>query len=309
MCGIMFKISNYLFVLVMCGLVLGLSSSYAQDDEDLEALFGDLEADQTTESVAKASPSSRWYPANTLPVQKTLNANQLDFTTPPASGSPDTYVINVATTPLLNADPSSVMQKNVKIVPQEGNQLTFSIGSLQPNTTYYLKVTPVKGGESGTPTKELSFKTPAAQVWWTAKHGAADLNLANVSYTYEGNNYTVSWTPVDGAEKIQIYLKTADAWDYIKQPDVSMNAGVYKFTANKKGDYLVKMIPVDAANNPVWSELVQTIKVNNVPVAPIPTEEVVQTVPKVWPGLNLMIWLFLFGILVYMLYRSRAVNK
>ena len=120
------------------------------------------------------------------------------------------------------------------------------------------------GNSAGVPLSEFSITTTASQAWATQTHGVADLNLANVSYTYEGNNYTVSWTPVDGAEKVQIYLKPAGAGDYIKQPDVSMNAGIYKFTASKKWDYLVKMVPVDGANNPVWSELIQTIKVNTV---------------------------------------------
>lgn len=295
-------------------------SVQAQDDADLAELFGDIgDEDITPTQKAPATPSSvvsRWYAPGASFTQTTLTASFFSFTTPVAKKSDGTnvatYSIQYATAPLASVDAVDVSKKVVQFASVSNKTtLSFEVTWLNADTQYYFAVVPMDGNQAGNPLQDFNIKTTASQ-WSAWTHGAADMNLANVSYTYEGNNYTVSWTPVDGAEKVQIYLKPADAWDYVKQPDVAMNAGIYKFTANKEGDYLVKMIPVDAANNPVGSELVQTIKVSNIvsPASPVEAEkQVIKSVPKVWPGLNLMIGLFLFGILMYMLFKSRTVNK
>lgn len=313
----MTKISKISFSFVICCMFASLIFVWvhAQDEEeDLDAFFADLLDEDTSSGsntgvIPNTATPSRWFKNTDASQQITVTANAFTFTIPVVNHNNSKitkYVIQYSTTPISSASPAQISKVTKTLPTPLTDRVEFVLGGLTPNTTYHANVIPMDWNIPGAVLNGFSFKTLASQAWWL--HGVADLNLANVSYTYEGNEYTVSWTPVDGAEKVQIYLKPAGVWDYIKQTDALMSAGIYKFTASKKWDYLVKLIPVDASNNPTGSELVQTIKVNAVSTPDAP-EEVVTNVPKVWPGLNLIVWLLLFGMLIYMLYRSRAVNK
>ena len=150
-------------------------------------------------------------------------------------------------------------------------------------------------------------------------HGAGEIAIENISYTFDDKgNYTVTWTPLVGTTKVDVYIKNNDVdQDYTKFQTVNGSVGSVTVTLTSKGNYSVKMIPVDDLSTPLGKEYVQTIKVEGpvptatTPNAPAPTPTPNAPTPtatenvKVWPTTNILIAIMIVMSLVYSVYRFR----
>lgn len=148
-------------------------------------------------------------------------------------------------------------------------------------------------------------------------YGAAEVNLENTSYVNNNNGtYTLSWTPIAGATKIEISVKNNDLnEDFSTVAKVLASDGKSNVTLSNAGNYTVKLLPVDETTwLPVGTEIRKTIKVewtatptvNNpsTPDAPVQHPDK----PKVGAESNMLFGMILISIIGYMVYRFRKAN-
>jgi hypothetical protein len=129
-----------------------------------------------------------------------------------------------------------------------------------------------------------------------AVHGAwADMNLANISDTINGNTVTLRWLSIAWSDDIEIYLRDEDAGTFHKLSTVNMTDESYSFTMNEAGEHIVKFIP----DNGGW-EINYTFNVlgvsNNTYSKPTVTPVIV------WPKENI-IAILIGTLLIYLIYR------
>ena len=158
-------------------------------------------------------------------------------------------------------------------------------------------------------------KTTATTAATNKLHGAGEIAIENISYTFDDkSNYTVTWTALVGTTKVDVYIKNNDVdQDYTKFQTVNGSVGSVMVTLTSKGNYSIKMIPVDDLSTPLGKEYVQTIKVEGANIAPnapasTPTAPAIPTAAenvKVWPGTNILIAMMIVISLVYSIYRFR----
>lgn len=147
---------------------------------------------------------------------------------------------------------------------------------------------------------------------------AANIMIDNVSHTYNQNDYTVKWTPLQWAYSVDVFLKNIDIEsDYSKIWTVKWSDGKINFKISEKWNYNVKLVPIeDTTFLPAGPEKVYTIKVESV-VAPTPagtaptavtpdSPQQVMATPQVWPNENILIWALVVIAVMYWLTRLRA---
>jgi len=194
--------------------------------------------------------------------------------------------------------------------------------------TYYATVIPVASdgslGEMSGP--DVCFKL---QGWlyaeWLAcsslgsgtTHSSAGANmaLANISNTCNGNQITLTWTAVPWADKVKIYKVLNNNQPAQLIVDKSMSAGTHIYTLpNPVAPEVVRFVPTTANGTPSWTQKDYTLKLCNqtttptTPTTPTPTTPGVPIVPKVWPEEDiayvLLISLFIYGLVRYARYRK-----
>lgn len=170
-------------------------------------------------------------------------------------------------------------------------------------------------------TEDTGSKAPAATT--TAADptfGAAEVKIQNTSYTYNGNEYTLTFTPLPGTTKVEISVKNADTdMDYAKVETVAGSAGSAKVNLTSPGTFMIKFTPVDDLSTPLGPDQIMTIKVEAAaPVVtppepgkatpePTPTPPAsVQTPPQVGPKSDLLLGGLVLIAILYFVYRFRA---
>jgi len=209
-----------------------------------------------------------------------------------------------------------------------GSTFTMTLGvadGLSATQTYYAVVVPIaNNGElwelSG---PDICFKL---QWWlyaeglacsslgtWTVHNAAgANMALANISNTCNGNQITLTWTAVPGADRVKIYkvLNTGQPSTLIA--DKAMSAWTHIYTLpNPTPPEVVRFVPTTSNGTPAWTEKDYTLRLCNQTTTPTtpttPTRPGVPTVPKVWPEQDLAYVLFatlcIYGIVRYARYR------
>jgi hypothetical protein len=201
----------------------------------------------------------------------------------------------------------------------DGDTATLTLGKLTAESTYEFVVTPInKEGTELTPSDPMSFTTlKAGQAAatttnttpdTTANNGngeqlpAADTAGANFTYTLSGSKVTLKWKSIAGASKFQISMKEATASSYTSIGEEQVSKESYSFVIDKKGQYSVKIVPVDAQGAPAGSEKILTVKVSSVTAVPG------KGTPATGAGMNLILMSTFLMMLMYVVYRFRTTK-
>ena len=191
--------------------------------------------------------------------------------------------------------------------------LTVTWDALDPAKVYYLSIIPkdqnnILGEISNEIRIKLSDSTSWEGVYTDASHGSAgaDMSLANVSHTINGNKVTLTWISLAGSDKVDILLWDPTANVFNKLSTVSMSAEKYEFTLTRNGEFIVNFMP----NN--WGkEKRYTFVVTGVTPAttttPVTTKPTITKVPHVWPVENVAVALFI-SFFLYLLYKRNHMR-
>jgi hypothetical protein len=99
-----------------------------------------------------------------------------------------------------------------------------------------------------TPTPTGDVVAPATDT----THDAAEVKIQNTTYTHNGSEYTLTWTPIQGTSKVEVSVKNADTdMDYTKVSTVAGSAGTVKVNLTSQGTYMIKFTPVDDLTTPL----------------------------------------------------------
>ena len=113
-------------------------------------------------------------------------------------------------------------------------------------------------------------------------HASANMALANVSHTRNGNTITLRWTAVDGATNVDIYLLNNATQAATKLATKSMTDESYSFPLTTLPPQIVRFIPVDANGNQAGTQVDYTMNESLTSSAPTPPPAPVRPhVPKV----------------------------
>ncbi len=132
--------------------------------------------------------------------------------------------------------------------------------------------------------------TAVAEAHWAG----ADMSLANISHTINGDRVTLRWISVNGSDDIEIFLRNEDGGTFHKLATVDMNSESYSFDVDWAGEYIIKFIP---DNGGIEKNYVFNALWTNTPDVPTTVTPVV-----VWPRENI-IAILIGTILIYVVYR------
>ncbi|MCF7835014.1 hypothetical protein K9M48_03070 [Candidatus Gracilibacteria bacterium] len=128
--------------------------------------------------------------------------------------------------------------------------------------------------------------------------GGADMSLASISHTKNGNTITLRWLAIDGSDDIDIFLRDNDDEEYNLLDTVNMDDEEYSFTSTRDGEHIVKFTPDNGGREHVY-----TFTVTGITPTPAPSTPGVTSVPKVGPKENI-IAVLIFTLLGYFIYRK-----
>ena len=207
------------------------------------------------------------------------------------------YKLIYSDKPISENDPLELKEMKFEYDTFESDKVEMRLEWLVAWTKYFAVITPFnKDDVEWEATSEFNF-TPWA-------HWAALVNITWVSYKVEWSNVTLSWTPANWADKIEIFTRNEQEKDFTKIWEVSWNVGSYQYTIiAKPWTYFAKLIPVDWQWAPVWPELIQTIKIDDI------VEVEAEKVPQVWPATNAMIAIIVAFMMWYAYLRIRKYSK
>ena len=196
-----------------------------------------------------------------------------------------------------------------------GTIVELSLDNLMPETTYYLIVSPVDPTDSEADpldiiSEEIQFTTLATVVvpdtpmpTEANESGPSDngMYVEDVSYTYNDNKATVTWTAKSEASTVWLSIKKSDSTEYMKLADVPASAWRYTFTVQEPGLHLLKVETKNANWEVFGKEQIQSIKIDAVeaPAAPV------ESAPAVWPTQNLLLAVLITAILAGFGYNYR----
>jgi len=187
---------------------------------------------------------------------------------------------------------------------------TFSLVSAQDNNLDELLnqlaaseepvTTTTDTGTITTTTTEPSTEDPT--------FNAPEIRIQNTTYTFQGNEYTLTWTPVAGTAKVELSVKNADTdMDYTRVETVAASAGTAKINLTSQGTYMIKFTPVDDLSTPLWPDQIMTVKVEApTVVAPTDPTTTVQAAPQVGPAQDLLFGGLILVAIMYFVYRFRS---
>ena len=145
---------------------------------------------------------------------------------------------------------------------------------------------------------------------------APEVKIQNTSYTFQGSEYTLTWTPIAGTSKVEVSVKNADTdMDYTKVQTVAGSAGTVKINLTSQGTYMIKFTPVDDLSTPLGPDQIMTIKVEapatttttTTTTTPTPTTPAtVKAVPQVGPAQDLLFGGLILVAILYFVYRFRS---
>lgn len=161
---------------------------------------------------------------------------------------------------------------------------------------------------SGTTTTTTNDSTTTAATA-DPTFNVAEVKIQNTTYTFQGNEYTLTWTPVAGTAKVQISVKNADTdMDYTKVETVAASAGTVKINLTSQGTYMIKFTPVDDLSTPLGPDQIMTIKVEapTTPTTPDPKPTTVTNPPQVGPAQDLLFGGLILVAIMYFVYRFRS---
>ncbi|HRX63664.1 MAG TPA: hypothetical protein P5060_01015 [Candidatus Absconditabacterales bacterium] len=197
---------------------------------------------------------------------------------------------------------------NLDLVGENNFTMELDTGDdIDDETIYYVVAVPKDdAGSLGEISNEICFRLydslygegdeceDAGEVGHAA---GADMNLANVSHTINGDSVTLRWIAVNGSDEIDIFLRNEDQGTFSKLATVDMDDESYSFTISENGEHIVKFIPNNGGVEKNYT--FNAMGIGDGEPEPTPT-----TVTPVVVGPKENIILIVIGtILVYLLYR------
>jgi hypothetical protein len=172
----------------------------------LDSLFDEInsEVQDDTHSAANAVDKSKWsysdpkvelFVDSTTDVMAMLRTTQAKYD----GKAVEKYRVYYANKSIQSADPKDINEKILDVVSTSGVYVILKFDGLKADTQYYAVVAPVNPAD---PTddgldmiteKEVNFKT--AKTAAASSTASNDEVFNNVSYTYENNLVTLTWTP------------------------------------------------------------------------------------------------------------------
>lgn len=129
----------------------------------------------------------------------------------------------------------------------------------------------------------------------------ADMRMANISHTVQGNTITLTWTPLEKSENVEIKLFNETSKDYETLATVPMSQGKYEYKYDEKTqEFLFAFIPRDTKGTEVRYDV-------NVRHEAEVTPEI-KTVPETGPVENMLV-IVAITVALYAGYRALAGRK
>lgn len=274
-------------------------------DLNLDDLWAELDA-ATTDTAATGSSQAalNWGYSETIQATfKEVTGDAVVLNTPVVKDDLGNmikrYKVTYSTKSIAESDPTELKEVNFDFEELTGETVDLALTWLNTTAPYYFVIVPVnKDNNIGENSKEIVY-TP---VDTHAAAATGNVSLADVTYTYSGNEVSLKWTPVEGASKVEVYMKADWQEDYTSLGSAKMADGSYNFSVTAAGSYYVKLVPTDDNGSAMGQEIVQTVKIDSVA-----TE--VAKAPKVGPETNILIALTLIAVLGYGIYRYRAYQN
>ena len=193
------------------------------------------------------------------------------------------------------------------------NPFTMELGTidnLDPMKTYYLFVIPKdSNGTLGEVSNELRFKLAsktygdggsntgtASTATTTAVHNAAgaDMSLANITHTTNGNTITLKWTNVDGSNTVDIAVLDSTNNTFNRIATVNMKDESYTFVANRNGEFVFQFSPDNGGKQVNYTATINGAAVKT------PTNNVqIQKVPRTGPAENTVAIILIFIVFYF----------
>lgn len=315
------------FVLSICALALFWSVVHAQSSGIPADFFSTLLWDNF------------WYITQNISV-KSINSGSVTFESPVLldEGGDDIkrYIMIYGTYPLsqLLAWWSSVSindfkQKTFTFTWFSSTKFTMDLmtsDGVLANQIYYVTVRPIDddGKEGQVSGPDVCFRLQdgktglgtSCSTWWTGTvHNSAGANmaLANVSHTRNGNNITLRWTAVTWAPKVDIFLLNNTTQQATKLVTKNMTDETYTFPLTSQPPQVVRFIPVQTNGTQAGTQIDYTMRetlwTTTTPPT-TPTKPGVPKVPTVWPKEDMLFILFLsifvYGIVRFVRSRRKA---
>lgn len=122
-----------------------------------------------------------------------------------------------------------------------------------------------------------------------------DMALAGINHVRNGNNITVRWTALDGAQRVQLALANNANQTFTVLATVNMSSESYTFPITTSAPQRVRFTALDSNGNQVGKEFIYTMneQISSTPQTPTtptrPTTPGVPHVPTVWPKENIIL--------------------
>lgn len=219
-------------------------------------------------------------------------------------------------------------QKEFTFTSFSGTTFTMTLTSsdgIQANQIYYVTVRPIDqdGQEGQVSWPDVCFRlqdgvtglwTQCSASWSGSVHNSAWANmaLANVSHTRNGNNITLRWTAVSGAPKVDIFLLNNTTQVATKLVTKNMTDESYTFPLTSQPPQVVRFVPVQTNGTQAGTQIDYTMRetlgttTTTTTTTPKPW---VPKVPTVWPKENLFLILFISIVMYWAVKLTRARRK
>ncbi|MCS6982738.1 MAG: fibronectin type III domain-containing protein [Candidatus Absconditabacterales bacterium] len=302
-----------IFILVLCVLSTGLVMAQTDINAFLQEILS---------SIGTSSSFGFGASDTVTVVRQTDTSVEISFPVVMSGSTPITrYKVDGYNVSMQNVDNIDLVDSSLTVsqdstIPQD--QVTARVGrilvtGLNPGTTYYFTVTPRgPNGENGTPSREVVYNPATATTQMPSNTGitnqqgsAANMNLANVTYTTNGLAVTMRRTPIGGATKIQFSYTTPGVTVAQVLGVANMADGTFTFTVPRPDTYIVNLQPLRDDNAQAGTAIAQTIRVlaGGASVTPTNPGTPIPVVPNVGPKEDVMMLLFL-SVLVYVGYQG-----
>lgn len=220
-----------------------------------------------------------------------------------------------------STESDSINANREEVVWIDPNNNEVEINWLVSNTDYYVYVVPINTEwTEWTESEEFMFTTSEeVDDWWDdgwwddswdedlwdddTNHWAwDDSSKLKPSYTKEQGDIEITWTPIESADKVEVYLRHNDDSDFSRIWEANSSHWKFDIIVTRNWNYHVKLVPVNDMWEPVGDETTLTIKDINVD----DKEPEIWDVPEVGPSLNILILFILLASFWYVYHRYRT---
>lgn len=259
------------------------------------------------------------------------------------------YTVFYSEKPILDQDTDLIKDLEAPAISVDDNDdvVNLTLTSLKPNTKYYISIDPLHPTDDLIPaptsflTNEIDFTTsstqqPEGNTEDKKTEDEENKNVENneesdpqeqqveepveigvvfdtVSNSVNDNKVTVRWKTIPDAlttvknAQVRIRHQTEQNFSSVWSPNYAN--GVYTFNVSRSGTHYLKLDGLDAQWQEVWDSHTQTIKIIEVQEPTENDEPAIANPPKVWPTTDLLIWLMIFGVILYVMYRFRRKSN